>query len=265
MNSSQDQYLRTADVQLRFVEKGEGGPVVLIHGFTGDIEMWTLTQTMDVLSENFHVIAMDCRGHGRSVKPHDTALYGMEMVTDVVRLLDWLDIGNAHLIGYSMGAEIALRLSVMHPARVRSLIIGGSGWSGRHDDENYQRIADSLEKSASFRPFILSMTQPGQPQPSQEEIAAADEILAGQDIKALAAAARATSGIINLTTDDLSGIGIPVLGIAGEHDPEKPNLEKMAGVVPNFMMKVVTGRDHMDAPADPQFNRSIIEFLSDMR
>jgi len=220
---------------------------------------------MDVLSDGFHVIAMDCRGHGRSGKPHDAALYGIEMVTDVVRLLDWLDVGEAHLVGYSMGAEILLRLTAMHSSRVRSLTIGGSGWSGRQDDENYQRIADSLEKSASFGPFIHSMTQPGQPEPTDEEIAAADQILAGQDIKALAAVAQAMSDIINLTADDLSGIRIPVLGIAGEYDPEKQNLEKMAGVVPNFIMKTLLGRDHMDAPADPQFNRSIIEFLSDQQ
>lgn len=265
MGFAQDQYLESAGVPLRFVEKGEGRPVVLIHGFTGDIEMWTLTGTIAELSESFRVIAMDCRGHGRSGKPHDVTSYGLEMVTDVVRLLDWLDIGEAHIVGYSMGAEISLRLSTMHPDRVRSLTIGGSGWSGKYDDENYQRLASSLEKSASLGPFIRAVTPTGQPKPSDEAIAVADQILAGQDIEALVAVARAMGDIINLTADDLSGIRVPVLGIAGVNDPEKQNLEKMAGVVPDFMMKTLLGRDHMDAPSDPQFNRNIIEFLSGQR
>jgi pimeloyl-ACP methyl ester carboxylesterase len=53
-----------------------------------------------------------------------------------------------------------------------------------------------------------------------------------------------------------------VLGIAGENDPERANLEKMMGLVPDCTMHVLPGRGHMDAVADPQFIGIIMEYLS---
>ena len=58
-------------------------------------------------TNGFQLIALDCRGHGKSDKPHDPAEYGPEMAADVVRLLDHLRIEKAHLLGYSSGAFIA--------------------------------------------------------------------------------------------------------------------------------------------------------------
>jgi pimeloyl-ACP methyl ester carboxylesterase len=68
--------------------------------------------------------------------------------------------------------------------------------------------------------------------------------------------------IINLPAEAISAINVPVLGIAGEHDPEKGNLEKLMGALPDYRMKTLAGRDHMSAMFDPQFNSSIVEFLT---
>jgi pimeloyl-ACP methyl ester carboxylesterase len=260
MGSMHDQYFHSADVSIRFVDEGEGTPVILVHGYTGTIEMWT--PTVSLLSGQFRVIALDCRGHGRSDKPRDLICYGMEMVTDLVRLLDWLEIERAHIVGYSMGAEIALKLATAYPDRVRSLVMGGSGWSGTGDFENYQRLAESLERSSSFGPIIRAMTPNGEHGPKDEEVSAADKMLRGQDIKALVAVARAMDKIIDVSRDELSGILVPVLGISGENDPERDNLERMAGVVPNYSMQVLDGRNHMDAVSDPEYNLGIVKFLT---
>ena len=236
---------------------------MLIHGFTGDLDMWTQTGTMDLLAGRFRTLAVDCRGHGMSGKPHDAAVYGMAMVDDVVRLLDIHDLGPAQVVGYSMGAEIALRLTTEYPDKVRSLAIGGSGWSVGEDERNYRRVADSLEQEASFGPVIRSMTPAGYPEPPDETITALDQVLQGQDVDALVNVARSMGEIINLSAQALAHIGVPVLGIAGEHDPERPNLEKMVGVVPDYRLRVIAGTDHMSAPSDPQFNESLVEFLAD--
>jgi pimeloyl-ACP methyl ester carboxylesterase len=262
MGFSVERYLDSNGVQIRFIVEGEGTPVVFIHGYTGSAEMWMLTETMPLLVESFRAVAMDCRGHGESGKPHDPDSYGLAMVADVVQLLDLLEIGSAHIIGYSMGAEIALRLATQHSERVLSLTIGGSGWSGTRDERNYQLIADSLESSDSFGPFIRAMMPADSPGPSDEVVQSADQILTANDIDALVALARSMGDVINLSNDELSAIRIPVLGIAGEHDPERPNLEKLSGVVPDFTMKVLSGRDHGSAVMDPAFNSHIIEFLS---
>ena len=66
--------------------------------------MWP--EVIHDLSHDCRVIALDCRGHGKSDKPTDPSQYGIEMVNDVVRLMDHLGIAKAHIIGYSMGGSI---------------------------------------------------------------------------------------------------------------------------------------------------------------
>ena len=115
-------------VKIHYVTEGQGDPVVLIHGWMGDSTMWgrdALGNTKLTAPEGFRVIALDCRGHGKSDKPHDVAKYGAEMAGDVVRLLDHLKIKKAHLIGYSMGVFLASKLAATHPERVISLVYGG--------------------------------------------------------------------------------------------------------------------------------------------
>ena len=73
----------------------------------------------------FQAIAIDCRGHGQSDKPHDVAKYGPEMAADVVRLMDHLKIEKAHFIGYSSGAFLIGKIAAMHPERVLSIIYAG--------------------------------------------------------------------------------------------------------------------------------------------
>jgi pimeloyl-ACP methyl ester carboxylesterase len=90
----------------RFVDEGEGTPVIRIHGWTGTTDMWVQTGTAPMLTEHFRVIAIDCRGHVRSGKPHHATSCGTHMIADVVELMSWLKIEKAHFIGYSMGAEI---------------------------------------------------------------------------------------------------------------------------------------------------------------
>jgi pimeloyl-ACP methyl ester carboxylesterase len=81
---------------------------------------------IDALAKDFHVIALDCRGHGKSGKPHDVASYGREMVEDVARLLDHVQIRRAHIVGYSMGGMIAGAFSAAHPDRVLTTTFGAS-------------------------------------------------------------------------------------------------------------------------------------------
>ena len=250
----------SGDAHIRYVDdQGSGEPVVLVHGFSGSAEMWD--GVTPLLAGRFRVIALDCRGHGASSEPHDTNAYGSEMVADVARLLDELTIDAAHVVGYSMGAEIALNFTTRWPERVRSLCMGGSGWSGPDDAANYMHGADVVAEGGSVGPLIHAMQPDGAPPPSDEEIAVIDALLKDNDLKALAAVARAMHEIINLPREAVAGVALPVLGISGEHDPERGNLERMAGVVPNFTMKVLDGVDHMGAVADPRLGTYIRGFL----
>src|SRR5205085_6565387 len=134
-------------VKLRYQIEGQGEPVLLIHGFTANIEIqWGLPGIIAALSKDHQVICYDCRGHGRSGKPHDPKQYGMEMVEDAIRVLDHLKIQKAHVVGYSMGAMITCKLLVTHPDRLLSATLGGAGGLQVGGDLRFiDALSDSLD------------------------------------------------------------------------------------------------------------------------
>src|SRR3954464_1960655 len=97
-------------VRIHYVERGKGIPVVLLHGIGGSAAIWRRVPIFDDLARNYRVIAIDLRGHGSSGKPREVSAYGPEMALDVIRLLDHLGIAKAHVIGYSLGANVTSQL-----------------------------------------------------------------------------------------------------------------------------------------------------------
>ena len=91
--------------------------VVLVHGFASTVDHnWGGTGWIAALSQKYRVIAPDVRGHGLSDKPHVAQAYGYaSMGADVTRLMDHLGIERALLMGYSMGASIAIELMLSRP------------------------------------------------------------------------------------------------------------------------------------------------------
>jgi pimeloyl-ACP methyl ester carboxylesterase len=116
-------------VKIGYFVQGKGEPVVLIHGWLSSAGInWALPGISDLLARDFQVIALDVRGHGLSDKPTKEEAYGRELVEDVVRLLDHLQIPKAHIVGYSMGGIIAANFLARHPDRALSGTLGGMGW-----------------------------------------------------------------------------------------------------------------------------------------
>ena len=103
-----------------FIMKGEGPPVILIHGFNLDHNTWSANT--DVLARYFRVYAVDLWGSGYSTRePLD---YGFPLFVEQIRLLmDHLDLGRAHLVGHSMGGGTAIAFSVANPERVGRLVL----------------------------------------------------------------------------------------------------------------------------------------------
>jgi pimeloyl-ACP methyl ester carboxylesterase len=264
---AEDQYFDSGGVQIRYTVAGEGEPVLLIHGYTANIEMqWELPGVIEALSSDYQVIALDNRGHGKSDKPHDPEEYGMEMVRDAVRLLDHLQIEKAHVVGYSMGAMITSKLLATHPERVLTATLGGSGGLREGGDlKFFQDLADSLEAGRGMGPLIAALTPPGQPQPTPDEIKAINEMLtATNDTKALAAVARAF-GELAVSADALKSNRIPTLSVIGADDPLKPGVDAIKGVMSNLEVFVIEDADHMTAFGHPEFSQAILKFLDGHR
>ena len=266
--AAEDQFFDADGVRIRYVIEGEGEPVLLIHGFSVSVELqWYQPGIFAELAKQYRVIALDNRGHGKSDKPHDPDAYGLEMVKDIVRLMDHLDIRQAHVVGYSMGGFITNKLLATHPERVLTATLGGAGWS-RAGDWTYQLLddlAESLEKNRSIAPLIVGLTPEGRPKPSEEQIRFFNQmILALNDPDALAAVARSLKQLA-VEEKALRTNRVPTLALIGEVDPLKEGVDAMRGVMSNLKIIVIEEADHMTAPGNRKFLDSLSEFLATHR
>ena len=121
-------------VNICYKDFGAGDPIVLLHGYTMNSNMWDNSLLLKALSKSHRVITIDLRGHGLSDKPSEPKEYGPKVGQDVIRLLDHLNISKTHLVSYSMGAYVVGRLLVTHPDRIVSATLG-SGFFPFSDKE----------------------------------------------------------------------------------------------------------------------------------
>jgi 3-oxoadipate enol-lactonase len=103
----------------------EGKPyLILIHGLGSSVRDWEFQ--IPVFSEDYRVLAIDMRGHGRSDKPKEK--YSVRQFgSDVIAVMDALKIEKAHIVGISMGGMIAFQMAVDCPERIEKLVIVNSG------------------------------------------------------------------------------------------------------------------------------------------
>jgi pimeloyl-ACP methyl ester carboxylesterase len=96
LSLANDKFLDSNGVQLRYTDNGKGPAVILVHGYSGNIEKaWVKPGILDNLIESgFRVVAVDCRGHGKSEKPKTLESYGIPMVEDLVRVSDLTKMGK---------------------------------------------------------------------------------------------------------------------------------------------------------------------------
>ncbi len=118
--------------------------ILLLHGFTGSVATWTLF--MADLARQGRAIAVDLLGHGDSAAPDDSFRYSMERcVTDLLAILDSLEIPTVTVLGYSMGGRVALHLAARAPERVQALILESASPGIDAASEREARIAADEE------------------------------------------------------------------------------------------------------------------------
>ena len=239
-------------VRIAYSDEGEGEPILLIHGFASNVATnwigpgWVQTIT----GSGRRVIAYDNRGHGRSEKLYDPSRYGAPaMAEDARRLLDHLGIARADVMGYSMGARIAVFLALAHPERVRSLILGGAGINLVRGMVGTGPIARAFEAASidevandtarTFRAFAEQT---------------------GSDLKALAACLRGPRE--KIAAENLARIAVPTLIATGSEDVIAGSGEELATLIPGAQLLGIEGRDHMKAVGDARFKQGVLDFLT---
>jgi len=110
----------SSGVRIHYQQVGEGPDLVMVHGITGNLAVWHL-RIVPALSERFRILTYDLRGHGYSGTP-PTGYSPDDMATDLLQLLEALEIERPVVIGHSYGADIALYLAARNPEAVREVI-----------------------------------------------------------------------------------------------------------------------------------------------
>ena len=111
------------DVQLNFIEQGQGQPMVLLHG-NGEDSSYFVHQIAH-FSKSYRVIAIDTRGHGQS--PRGEKPFAIkQFAEDLKDFLDAINIAKVVILGFSDGGNIALEFALKYPERVEKLILNGA-------------------------------------------------------------------------------------------------------------------------------------------
>ncbi|MEL4106522.1 alpha/beta hydrolase [Oscillospiraceae bacterium WX1] len=114
------------DINLHYIEKGTGFPLVLLHGNGESAEYFD--RQIDTFARYYRVIAVDTRGHGQS--PRGAGHFKLTRFAEDLKLfLDGLGIREAHLLGFSDGGNIALLFALRYPAFVARLVLNGANLS----------------------------------------------------------------------------------------------------------------------------------------
>lgn len=245
------------DVRVHYELEGAAGgrlpPVLLLHGIGSSSELnWRASGALDALhAAGRRTLALDARGHGHSDAPTDARGFGEARIAqDARELLDQLDLERVDVVGYSMGAIVALLLTADDP-RVRRLVLGGVGaavvefgGAGPHavpdgvipalKAERLEDVTDPVGRS--WRSFVERHR--GNP-------------------RAVAAQAEA----MHAAPIPLEHIAAPTLLIAGDRDPIAARPEVLTAALPQATLLVLHD-DHMGTFHNPRFAAAVVAFLA---
>ena len=222
-------------IKLHYQEKGEGEPFILLHGNGEDSSYFA--HQMDYFSRNYRVVVVDTRGHGQS--PRGTAPFTIaQFAEDLHDFMDELDISKAVILGFSDGANIAMKFVLKYPERVKALILNGGNLNAKGVKATTQIPIEIGYRIAS-------------------------------KFAAKSSNARKNAEMLGLMVNDpniepeaLANITVPTLVICGTKDMIRESHTKaIARGIPNAKLAIVEG-SHFIAKENPKvFNRVVENWL----
>jgi pimeloyl-ACP methyl ester carboxylesterase len=239
-------------VEIAYLDEGEGDPILLVHGFasTKNVNWVYPTWVSDLRKNSRRVIALDNRGHGESTKLYDPVEYSIPMMaSDVVALMDHLDIARADVMGYSLGARMTAWLGLTKPERLRSAILGGIGMAMVDGGGPGENVAAALEA-----PSLEDVSDPV----GRTFRAFADQTRS--DRRALAACLRGSRGL--MSREQIAGIDVPVLIAVGTTDEVAGSAHGLGELIAGAEVLDIPNRDHMRAVGDKVYKTGVVDFLS---
>lgn len=223
------------DIEHFYIEKGQGEPVILLHG-NGENCGYFQNQT-DAFSEQYHVYAVDTRGHGKT--PRGTMPFTIrQFADDLLGFMDGHRIGKAHILGFSDGGNIAMIFALRYPERVNRLILNGAN------------LNTAGVKRGTQIPIEIGYRIAGKFAGKSEEARRKAEML----------------GLMvdepNVAPDELARIQAKTLVIAGTNDViKKKHTQLIAESIPGAELMFIRGNHFIAAKRPAEFNRAVLEFL----
>ena len=253
-------------IALYYEEYGAGEALLFLHGLGTDGRSWEYQR--DLFAEQYRVILIDVRGHGRSAKPPGP--YSVpQFAQDIFALLEHLKIDAFHLVGLSMGGMIGFQMAVEQPERLRSLTIVNSGpeliaqnWKERWQILQRRLVLNftSMEKIGEFIGERLF------PEPHLAEYKALFvQQMRENDPKAYKAATNALIGWS--VRAQLGRVQCPVLVISGDMDyTPVANKEAYVREMPTARLQVIANSRHGTPIDQPEaFNTAVLQFLHSVK
>jgi pimeloyl-ACP methyl ester carboxylesterase len=237
--------VEVAGAKIFYAVYGKGDPVVLLHGGLGNSDHFAFQ--LPALVDRFQVIAIDSRAQGRSTMGTAAITYD-QMASDVVAVLDKLEIQRAAVVGWSDGGEVALKLAISFPGRVDRLFVFGANYDASGSKPRGSVTRTFAAYSGRCRSDHARMSKTG--------------LSYGALVEALLPLWRNPTGI---TRDQLRAIKAPVMMADGDHDEviALDQIEEMARLIPNAQLKVFRDASHFALWQDPKsFNNAMVEFLT---
>jgi pimeloyl-ACP methyl ester carboxylesterase len=251
------------EVVLNYEQRGAGTDCVLIHGLGSDLTIWDAEA--DVFAAHHRVTRPDVRGFGRSDKPagpYSPAL----LARDLDGLFSACGIGDAHVVGISMGGVIAQRFALDFPRRLRSLVlVSTSSEVGEKSVAAWRRLADRIERDGfdAQTADASRAVSPAFAQRHPECVAELGRRNAACDPKGYAAAARAVSRYN--WTSELAGVTVPTLILQGLDDQLTPpgGSVKLSRALPHARLLMVAEAGHNLPMEQPTvFRDSVLAFTA---
>jgi len=244
-------FIEIENIKYHIEVKGEGKPIICLHGFSEDISTWDLLEL-----HGYKLILIDLIGHGKSDKPRDSKYYSFEiMLKHLNKIISKFDLKKYSMLGYSMGGRCTLAYALTYPNEIDKLILESASYgeekllnrlNRRRNDLN---LAESIEENGIewFNQYWSNLSifesQKSLPKPIINEISR----------RRLANSSHALSNTLKGTgqgkfpcfKDKIIKLSIPILYVSGEYDKKYREVgEEFEKLNNNVKQIVIRGCGH---------------------
>ena len=225
------------DIKHFYVEKGQGDPIILMHGNGEDCSIFS--GQIDVFAQHYHVYAMDTRGHGQTPRG-DKPFTIRQFADDLLGFMDENQIEKAHVLGFSDGGNIAMIFAMKYPERVDRLILNGANLTPAG-------VRRSIQIPIEIGYRIAKLFS------GKSDSAKANAEMLGLMVNDP-----------NVRPEELEAIRAKTLVIAGTKDMiTESETKRIAERIPDSKLVFIEG-DHFIAKKKPdEFNQAVLEFLEE--